>query len=268
MLKRELCELSDRKLMNIAVGTILQNKEISSDIMKRKEYLKKEISELEKLNISYNAFFYDISWLNEIKQNLIQIKQIFTVFRGAKTGQDEIFILKDVNSVDSQYRFKMLRNSKGCDSLIAVPDSCFASSDKPYEELIKLGHIKTVDYFKSFEDRLNKSVLQHGKIWYHLKETTKKASIITSLNPDKRFFFSKFNEPACINQRLIGFIPLNAGVDIDICHALLNSIIGIFFIEASGFGRGDGVLDLSKDKLEKSFMLNRIFFQMKAKTIF
>lgn len=45
-------------------------------------------------------------------------------------------------------------------------------------------------------------------------------------------------------------------LDIDICHALLNSIIGIFFIEASGFGRGDGVLDLSKDKLEKSFMLN------------
>ena len=256
MLKKELCELSDRKIMNIAAGTILQNKEINTDVMARREYSKKEISELEQLNISYNAFFYDISWLNEIKEKLTHIKQRFTVFSGAKTGQDEIFILQDKNAVDIPYLFNMLRNSKSCESLIAVPDSCFVYSDKTYEELIKLGHNKTADYYKSFEDSLNKSVLQHGKIWYHLKETTKKAHIVTGLNPDKRFFFSKFNEPACINQRLIGFILRNAKLDIDICHALLNSLIGIFFIEASGFGRGDGVLDLSKDKLESSFMLN------------
>ena len=43
------------------------------------------------------------------------------------------------------------------------------------------------------------------------------------------------------------------------------SIIGIFFIEASGFGRGDGVLDLSKDKLEKSFMLNPDILSDKSK---
>ena len=44
MLKRELYELSDRKLMNIAAGTILQNKEINTDVMTRREYSKKRNS--------------------------------------------------------------------------------------------------------------------------------------------------------------------------------------------------------------------------------
>ena len=38
--------------------------------------------------------------------------------------------------------------------------------------------------------------------------------------------------------------------------ALLNSILGLFFIEASGFGRGLGALDLQKNNIEKSYVLN------------
>ena len=38
---------------------------------------------------------------------------------------------------------------------------------------------------------------------------------------------------------------------------MLNSILGIFYIEAIGFGRGLGVLDLNKNKVEERFrMLN------------
>ena len=80
--------------------------------------------------------------------------------------------------------------------------------------------------------------------------------MITGLNPDKRLFFAKFKEPTCINQRLIGFIPKEENLDIEICHALLNSIVGMFYIEATGFGRGAGALDLNKDKFADSYMLN------------
>ena len=140
--------------------------------------------------------------------------------------------------------------------MIAEPDNYFVTSDKTYSELEKLGHTKTVQYFKKFEGNLNQSVLQHGDIWYNLKEAKKKFTLITGLNPDKRLFFAKFNEPTCINQRLIGFIPKVKSVDINICHALLNSVVGMFYIEATGFGRGAGALDLNKDKFADSFMLN------------
>ena len=51
-------------------------------------------------------------------------------------------------------------------------------------------------------------------------------------------------------------VPHSEDIDIDLCHALLNSMIGMFYIEAIGFGRGLGALDFSKDNLEKILMLN------------
>ncbi|MDD5902270.1 MAG: hypothetical protein PUC58_02775 [Oscillospiraceae bacterium] len=39
-------------------------------------------------------------------------------------------------------------------------------------------------------------------------------------------------------------------------HALLNSMFTMFYIEASGFGRGLGVLDVNKDSIANCYMLN------------
>ena len=36
----------------------------------------------------------------------------------------------------------------------------------------------------------------------------------------------------------------------DLCHALLNSSVGMFMMEGLGFGRGLGALDLSKDRIQ------------------
>ncbi len=47
----------------------------------------------------------------------------------------------------------------------------------------------------------------------------------------------------------------NDNVDIELAHALLNSLLGIFFIEMLGFGRGEGVLDLSASKLQESLKM-------------
>ena len=58
-----------------------------------------------------------------------------------------------------------------------------------------------------------------------------------------------------MNQRLIRFTKNNDDVDIEITHALLNSLLGIFFIEMLGFGRGEGVLDLSASKLQESLKI-------------
>lgn len=265
LLNASLDELENRQIINKAVGSVLQNKEIDPEIMSRQEYSWQELTEVRKMNLSFNVGFHNVKWIIENQSKFIPLGALFFVYRGAKTGQDKIFIPKNPEVVDKEYLSKMLKNSKGCNSLVAVPDNFFVTSDKTYSEMEELGHLKTIQYFSQFEGRLNKSVLQHTGLWYDLKDTKKKFSLITSLNPDKRLFFAKFTEPTCINQRLIGFIPKVHDTNIDICHALLNSIVGMFYIEATGFGRGAGALDLNKDKFAESFMLNPSLLSNKQK---
>jgi hypothetical protein len=40
-----------------------------------------------------------------------------------------------------------------------------------------------------------------------------------------------------------------------LCHALLNSILSLWFLEALGFGRGLGALDLNSTKLKASLYM-------------
>lgn len=42
----------------------------------------------------------------------------------------------------------------------------------------------------------------------------------------------------------------------ELVFALLNSIYGMFAIEANGFGRGQGVLDISKTRFKKVYMIS------------
>lgn len=256
LLNASLPELENRQTLNKAVGTILLGNELDTTVIKKENYSISDLNLYLSLNLSLNALFHGINWICFFKEKLIRIDTLFTVFRGAKTGQDSIFIPERPDVVDEDYVYPMLKNSKNCSRMIAEPDNVFVTSDKTYDELEHLGHTKTVNYFKQFESDLNQSVLQHGDIWYYLSEASKKASIITSLNPDRRIFFAKFEKPTCINQRLIGFIPKDVVTDLNLCHILFNSIIGLFYIEASGFPRGAGALDLSKDKVKLSFMLN------------
>ena len=80
--------------------------------------------------------------------------------------------------------------------------------------------------------------------------------LITGMNPESRIFFSLLNQPAQINQRAIGFMPKTDDINLELCHALLNSVIGIFFIEATGFPKGLDALDNSASKIAKAFMLD------------
>ena len=81
-----------------------------------------------------------------------------------------------------------------------------------------------------------------------------KADIAVSMNPD-RLFFMRMHEPTFVSQRLIRFTKKNEAVDVELCHALLCSIVSCFFLEALGFGRGEGVLDLSATKLRDSLLM-------------
>ncbi len=65
------------------------------------------------------------------------------------------------------------------------------------------------------------------------------ADLVMPLNFGNRLFVSRMVPAAFANQRLICFNAKD-GVDLDLCHALLNCAISLFMIEGMGFGRGQG----------------------------
>ena len=91
--------------------------------------------------------------------------------------------------------------------------------------------------------------------WYEMKPN-EIADLFTMMNPDDRIFFGRFVSSTFINQRLIGFKALDSHTDVELCHALMNSLFMKFFIEAVGFGRGLGVLDINKENISECLMLN------------
>ena len=100
--------------------------------------------------------------------------------------------------------------------------------------------------------------------WYELA-TDEEAEIFTMMNPDDRMFYAKFNQPTFINQRLIGLKRKKPTDNLDLLHALLNSILSLFYIEAVGFGRGLGVLDINKDSISRCYLLNPALLTVEQK---
>ena len=99
-------------------------------------------------------------------------------------------------------------------------------------------------------------VLTRSNMFWYEMNFSAIAEIITGMNPDKRLFYAYSSAPILINQRFIGFRFLDANANKELCFALLNSIFEMFIIEATGFGRGLGVLDINARNISDSFMLN------------
>ena len=149
-----------------------------------------------------------------------------------------------------------MKNLKQTRSYVAQADSKAFCCSMTIDELESENMHGALSWIKRFEDvvddygplvdRLKRAHME----WYENKPS-ELAEIGTMMNPDDRMFYVKFPTPTFINQRIIGLNRINQDDDINLIHALLNSIISIFYIEAVGFGRGLGALDISKDSISK-----------------
>jgi len=170
---------------------------------------------------------------------------------------------------EEEFLRPVLKTPRSIDNLVTKPDALAFCCTKSIEELENDGKTGALSWIRNFENKTNKKgkllpiVLKKANTnWYTMKPDTM-GEIVTSINFGDRLFFAKFNEPTFVNQRLVRFTRKN----IQLCHALLNSILGLFYIEALGTGRGQGVLDMSKDKLENDLeMLNPELFNETQKT--
>lgn len=231
-------------------------------VLKQGEYTYKNISHILDMNVSLNAFFHNIEWLSEITTCLIPINQVFNVIRGERRGWDDMFYPESGHGIEKTYIRRVLKNARNVTSLIAEPDNdafCCSYSLTQLEANTSNGALRWIKKFENVVNGTGKPLpdvlAKRNMHWYEMKDTST-TEIFTMMNPDKRLFFAKFNEPTFINQRLIGLRKKVEYADIDLNHALLNSILGMFYIEAVGFGRGLGALDINKDSINNAFMLN------------
>lgn len=252
---------SDSNLEQEIVSSSLLNKVNNFSVIKQSIYTEKQIEDLKCLNISYNAMFHDVLWLLEIKDKLVPLKSLFKIFRGSRRGWDDLFFPTNDVEIDNEFFKPALFNAKKLDGLMAKPDrKAFCCGEDL--EVLEDEYPNTYRWIKKFEPLKNgvgKPLVEvlarpHEK-WYEMKPN-EVAQFFTMMNPDSRFFFGRFAEPTFINQRLIGLQIKDISVDMELYHALLNSVLMKFFVEAVGFGRGLGVLDINKESIANCFILN------------
>ncbi len=166
------------------------------------------------------------------------------------------------SGIESEYVKPVLKNPALLRSYMAQTDIEAFCCHRSKEELRRLGHIGALNWIEKFENIKNgtgkllpKALKRSGGFWYEMDDGAK-ADFVTALNPDKRLFVSRFYESTFVDQRFTRMLVKNTDIPIELLHALLNSLFGMFAIEAMGFGRGLGVLDASSSKLKHMYMID------------
>lgn len=264
--KRNLNAISEcREFQEKIINSSLLDSEIDDKVITRVNYNAKELDSLKMLNVSYNSLFNDLKWLLDIKDKLIPISNYFKVIRGCRRGWDKMFLPQSNAPIESQFLENVMINAKATNSYIATPTvnrKAFCCG-LDLEEIEAGGYHGALSWIRKFEKERNEKgeplpeVLARPRMKWYEMTTDEVAEIFTMMNPDNRMFYAKFDSPTFINQRLIGLKRKRSTDNLNILHALLNSILSLFYIEATGFGRGLGVLDISKESISKCYMLNQ-----------
>ena len=213
--------------------------------------------EIMNIPLNWNTLFTDILWLDELNDKVIYVDKFFDIKRGERRGKDEMFYPKKGHGIESSYIKPVLKTAKDIKQLVTSAQSDAFCCSQSIEKLIELKHNGALSWIQKFEyqDGLVQKLSRKNSFWYEMNNSTM-ADLVISLNPDKKIFVAKLNIKSFVNQRVTRFTA-KKNIDIDLVHALLNSILGVFFIESLGFGRGLGALDLSSTRMKKYLrMLN------------
>lgn len=251
------------KIQNIKdLSDSILSKEENS-LLTYQEYNLENINYIESFGLEWSSLFSDLHWLIQIEEKIVKVNSLFKIIRGERRGWDNMFYPESGHEIESEYLKPVLKSSINIEKLVTEPDAEAFCCSRTIDELIALGHNGAINWINRFKKLTNtngkplpESLYRKYSFWYEFKPIAF-ANLVVSINPDERIFVAKLSKQSLVNQRLISFSSIKENVDIDLCHALLNSLLGIFFLEGQGFGRGMGVLDLNSTKLENNLsMLN------------
>lgn len=247
-------ENEDKEML---INSIVLHEVIDESVATMREYSISDIDNITRHGISMNALFHNISWVKEIEDFIEPIENELSMVRGERTGQNKIFYIKGETSVADKFLYPMLKSSRNIKKYTASADMKAFCCDRTIDQLKEEGEEGTLKWIRKFSDKnyepIPKSI--NYSPWYQMPSTNR-ADLVTSENPDKRLFIAELSESVLVDQRLIAMKYKDFVANRDLVFALLNSLYGMFAIEANGFGRGQGVLDISKTGFQKICMIN------------
>ena len=241
----------------ILINSIVLHEVIDESVATMREYSLSDIDSITQHGISLNALFHNISWVKELEDFVEPIENELSMVRGERTGQNKVFYIKGETSIADKFLYPMLKSSRNIKKYTASADMKAFCCNRTIEQLKEEGEEGTLKWIRKFSDKnyepIPKSI--NYSPWYQMPSTNR-ADLVTSENPDKRLFIAELSESVLVDQRLIAMKYKDSVGNRDLVFALLNSLYGMFAIEANGFGRGQGVLDISKTGFQKICMIN------------
>jgi hypothetical protein len=213
-------------------------------------------------SLNWTALFTDVAWIDAISSKLVPVTNFFEVERWERRGWDPMFFPESGHGIENEYIKPVLKSPRDIVSYVANAESeAFCCGDE-IEDLRNSEKTWALNWIRRFEHDVNEkgkplpiALKRSGCQWYEMKNTSL-ADLVASINYWDRLFIAKLHERSFVNQRLTRFTKKQTDLDIDLLHALLNSVIGIFFIEALWFGRWMGALDLSATRMKSLPVLN------------
>lgn len=215
------------------------------------------IAMLDEMGLSWTAGFVPLDWLEEIRAKLVPASRFFEIARGERRGWDSLFYPgeADARGIEPEFLAPVVKTASTVERLVAEPDGVAFCCGLPAEELQRTGRSGALAWIRRFERETNGTgrplpevLARTGRQWYEMAPETK-ADLAVSMNPGERLFFMRMENPTFVNQRLVRLTRKPGAPAAELCQALLCSLAGCFFLEALGFGRGEGVLDLNATKL-------------------
>lgn len=246
------------KTINEEVEILYENilTDTNNGTFRVKEY---KTNEIMTMPINWNTLFGDISWIDELNDKLIYANELFDINRGERRGWNPMFYPQNGHGIEPEYIQSVLKTPRHIKTLMAKAEIDAFCCSKSIDELKILKHSGALAWINKFKYQFNSEkenaqllpeILEKPNMyWYEMNNSTM-ADLVASMNFDKRIFIAKLDTKSFVDQRLTRFTAKKE-IDIDLIHALLNSILGIFFIESLGFGRGLGALDLSSTRMKK-----------------
>ena len=257
-IQKHISEIDNVKKLSEKI--LLKNE---NGLFKINSYSQNEIQIFKNVGIPWSAYFANLTWLPNIQDKLIQSNDVFKFTRGERRGWNAMFYPRSGHNIENEYIKPVLKHLRDTPSLDCVSNKEAFCCSKSIEELERLGHTGTINWIRSFENQRNgtnepltESLRRSNMFWYEMK-TDNMADFVANINYHNSLFIAKFNTRSFIDQRMIGFSVKEShqNENYDLFLALFNSVLGMFFIESFGFGRGLGALDLRATKFERDFKI-------------
>lgn len=247
VMTRPLEEIRDDNDVMIAAAQI-ELGQTQNDTMTIRSVSPSRLDQFRILGLGGNAQFVNCNWILNLP--LTRLSNFFAVRRGERRGMNDFFYPRPGHGIEAEYIRPLAKGPSDFRRLSDQAAKEAFSCSRTEEELEQLGHIGALNWIRQFKTEANISKLQtSSQFWYEMRADTL-TDLVMFINYGERLFVGRINPPAFADQRLVRLVPCREAIDIELCHALLNSVISMFIIEGMGFGRGLGALDLNKDRIE------------------